>query len=102
MRRERRQAERPRNAEVVALGREAPVETVWTARPPAADQPRDGARETAGRTSTRMTGRVLNCTPQEPCSARAARPPSGRSSMADPALAPTPRILYIEDNPESR
>src|SRR5438128_2286760 len=102
MRRERRQPDRPRNADVVALGRDRPVENVWTAGHPDAVQTQDGDAETAGRTSSRMTRRVVNCTPEELCSGRAARPSPGRSSMADPALPPTPRILYIEDNPESR
>src|SRR6267143_1525375 len=102
MRRERRRADRPGNADVVALGGEGPVENVWTAEQPAAVQTQDGDRKTAGRTSSRMTGRVVNCTPEEVCSGRAARPSLGRSSMADPALQTTPRILYIEDNPESR
>src|SRR5437763_3284898 len=102
MRRERRQAERPRNAEVVTLGREPPVESVWTARQPAAVQREDGDRETAGQTSARTARRMVESLAEGLCSGRAVRPPLGRSSMADPALPPQPRILYIEDNPESR
>src|SRR6266849_2423411 len=102
MRRERRRADRPRSAEVIALGGDGSVDNVWMTGRPAGVQRQDGGRGTAGRTPSRMAGGVVNSRPEDLCSGRAARPPPGRSSMADPALPPTPRILYIEDNPESR
>src|SRR5216683_2635525 len=102
MRRERRRADRPRSAEAIPLGGDGSVDNVWMTGRPAGVQRQDGGRGTAGQTSSRMAGGVVNSMPEDLCSGRAARPPPGRSSMADPALPPTPRILYIEDNPESR
>src|SRR5437868_4287166 len=102
MKRERRQADRPRRAEVVSSDGGRPVDNMWMIGRPAAVQTQDGARRAGDRTSSSTVGGVLNSTSEDLCSGRAARPSSGRSSMADPALPPTPRILYIEDNPESR
>src|SRR5437762_13232792 len=78
------------------------VEKMWNeARPSSVSSGAAGAAE--GRsTTTRSNVRVLSLQSIDLRSGRVARPPHGRSSMADAALPATPRILYIEDNPESR
>src|SRR5258708_22140833 len=52
-----------------------------------------------GLPASRPAIQVLDCPPRYVCG-RDARP--GRSSMAEQILTTAPRILYIEDNPESR
>src|SRR5262245_26318932 len=102
MRRERRRGDRSQRAEGVSIAGGEPVDNMWMAGGPGSVQTPNDARRTSGRASSSMVAGVLNSMTVDLCSGRAARPSPGRSSMADPALPPTPRILYIEDNPESR
>src|SRR5438094_8674856 len=57
-----------------------------------------GRAESGRRAPFRAVDRMLDSAPRD---LRAA-PQPGRSSMAEQAPPPHPRILYIEDNPESR
>src|SRR5438067_5853602 len=57
-----------------------------------------GRAESGRRAPFRAADRMLDSAPRD---LRAPTQP-GRSSMAEQAPAPHPRILYIEDNPESR
>src|SRR4051812_13233037 len=71
---------------------------MWAPRSGQGVQPLGGGGSGGGRAASKATDRVLS-SPQRDLGGR---PQQGSSSMAEQVPAPHPRILYIEDNPESR
>src|SRR5438105_1674439 len=61
-------------------------------------QTRSGKGAVGGRSAFRLAGQVVGSSPRE----FRGRQQQGSSIMAEQAPSPHPRILYIEDNPESR
>src|SRR5438067_4775337 len=79
-------------------GRNDPVDRMWTRQGDRGLHAHSGSVERGQRAPFRAADRMLDSAPRD---LRAPTQP-GRSSMAEQAPPPHPRILYIEDNPESR
>src|SRR2546430_333905 len=79
-------------------GRNDPVDRMWTREGGQGLHAHSGRAESGRRPPFRAVDRMLDSAPRD---LRAPTQP-GRSSMAEQAPPPHPRILYIEDNPESR
>src|SRR6267142_212165 len=79
-------------------GRIDPVDSMWTQHDRRGIRTDGVKRERARAAAFRAADRVVQSRPRD---ARAPVQP-GRSSMAEQVPPPQPRILYIEDNPESR
>src|SRR6266850_559602 len=79
-------------------GRIDPVDSMWTQHDRRGIRTHGVKRERARAAAFRAADRVVQSPPRD---ARAPVQP-GRSSMAEQVPPPQPRILYIEDNPESR
>src|SRR6267142_1692055 len=79
-------------------GRIDPVDSMWTQHDRRGIRTHGVKRERARAAAFRAADRVVQSRPRD---ARAPVQP-GRSSMAEQVPPPQPRILYIEDNPESR
>src|SRR5207248_2694457 len=78
--------------------RKDPVDRMWTQEGEQGLQVHSGDAESPRRVPFRAADRVVDSRLRD---LRAA-PQPGRSSMAEQAPPTHPRILYIEDNPESR
>src|SRR2546421_5425188 len=79
-------------------GRNDPVDRMWTREGGQGLHVHSGRPESGRRAPFRAVDRMLDSAPRD---LRAPTQP-GRSSVAEQAPPPHPRILYIEDNPESR
>src|SRR5213082_1505972 len=73
------------------------VERVWTTDPPEGVQTNRGTKATHGRATFPPAGQVVDSPPRDV----RGQQHLGRSAMAEQAPSLHPRILYIEDNPES-
>src|SRR5712664_640683 len=78
--------------------RKDPVDRMWTPEERRAAGTHGAKREGGVRAPSRTADRVLDSATRD---LRAPEQP-GRSTMAEQVPPPQPRILYIEDNPESR
>src|SRR5215470_17084443 len=76
-----------------------PVDRVWAPGTGQPVQTRSGNGGGGGRSASPPAFQVVESSRREDRDREAA---SGSSSMAEQAPSPHPRILYIEDNPESR
>src|SRR6202171_6266364 len=74
---------------------------MWTTDARGAVQSRSSRPAAGGRAPSGAAATMIE-SPLRDERGREAQPGLGRSSMAEQATSPNPRILYIEDNPESR
>src|SRR3954470_9389888 len=79
-------------------GRNDPVDRMWAPELERRALTRSVNRRSDGRPTSPSTERVLDSQPRD----LRGRTQQGSSTMAEQVPSPHPRILYIEDNPESR